>query len=245
MKLRAIKDIRLYESDEPNETGCALPRQLGRLLPARSSFSYSAQRIARKLHELQFSIGEADHLYLNFTSCLDAGLIQVSTRHPEKWILYVDVGMDVVAFRSKSLKEQEQDMLDYVFNALDLLVTDKSQQEALWLAKEAWRKEGKYMKIQVKTKETQGYEVQVFYQIAVGDEAAVLVIDFKNKKTKRAVSLTYPLRFYDDAYALVDKIRVDKDLLLITAKKSFRADLYTEYYKTPLSFNLKECNDVG
>lgn len=240
MKLRAIKDIRLYESDEPNETGYALPRQLGRLLPASPSFSYSAQRIARKLHELQFSIGEADHLYLNFTSCLDAGLIQVSGRHPEKWLLYMDVGIDEVVFKQQSVEAQELWIIDTIFSVLESLCDNNIQQEALLLGKEAWKTFGREMKIHFKTKETLGYEVRVFYQIAPYEETAVLCIDYRNKKTGETRSFNCPLRFYEDAYALVDKIHVGKEHITISPKKSFRGELYTSYYQTPLYFNLKD-----
>ena len=62
---KPISDIRLYQSHVPNTEGHPHPAPL-----VGSSATITARRIALKLRERGFSLGDFDHLYLNFTSCL-------------------------------------------------------------------------------------------------------------------------------------------------------------------------------
>lgn len=240
MKTRVIKDIRLFESDQPNELGCPLPRNLGTLMNSSPLFLNVALRIARKLNELQFCMGEADHLYLNFSSCLEPNVIRASTRRSEKWLQYVDIGMDFVDFNKKTVEVQELFIVDVIFNVLELFADSTSQREVLVACRAALEVYGKEMKISLKSKETTAYIVWISYQIAPDDVKSVLSIDYLNKKSGDVQSFSSPLRFYEDAYVLVDKVHISNGTLSISPKKSFRADLYASYYQTPLCFSLNK-----
>ncbi len=86
--MKTIKDIRLYKSDKQNIDGNAIPTgNVGKKL------NIIAWRITMKLREAGFSLGDFDHLYINFTTCeVSEGIAPakrgVDTYHP--WYRYYD-----------------------------------------------------------------------------------------------------------------------------------------------------------
>jgi len=86
--MKTIKDIRLYKSEKINDFG----------LPITTSFtnkklSAVIHRIVMKLREQEFSLGDFDHLYINFTICNIPREIELSEKvdreHP--WYRYCSV----------------------------------------------------------------------------------------------------------------------------------------------------------
>lgn len=237
MKTKIIKDIRLYESNKPNISGNSLPRELGKLMHASITFTYWAIRIARKLNEMQFSLGEADHLYINFTNYGDINEFQISDRKPTSRIQYVDACIDFENFNQQSVEMQENDLVTYIFKALRL-VTPENQHLTLSSCETIIKAQGKNTMIHYKTKEINTYKVDITYQIAPDDKTKLMLVKYTNKITNEQQYFQFPVRFYDDIYALVDTIKANKKQLEIFPKKSFRAELYNGYYKTPIVFNL-------
>lgn len=91
MTTKPIHDIRLFASRVPNEDGQSLPGHCG-----SRQISVALRRIAMKLREGGFSLGDFDHLYVNLTPCLPEGAVQLSARsvHRETaWLRYVDAGV--------------------------------------------------------------------------------------------------------------------------------------------------------
>ncbi len=87
--MKTISDIRLYRSREPNISGHSLPSEF-----AGKKLHIIASRIAMKLREAGFSMGDFDHLYINFTTCpVEGGSApakrELDTYHP--WYRYYDV----------------------------------------------------------------------------------------------------------------------------------------------------------
>ena len=83
--MKIISDIRLYKSTELNNyTGIA-----------NKKLNIAARRVVMKLREYNFSLGEFDHLYLNFTTCKPKDsfelLDKVDPYHP--WYRYCDIGV--------------------------------------------------------------------------------------------------------------------------------------------------------
>jgi len=64
MKKRIIKDIRLFISGSNNETGTDFTTSFG-----DKKLNAIVKRIVMKLRENEFSLGDFDHLYINFTTC--------------------------------------------------------------------------------------------------------------------------------------------------------------------------------
>lgn len=236
--MKTIKDIRLYESNIPNVSGNSLPAELGKLIPSQVTFTYWTIRIARKLHEMQFSLGATDHLYINFSNCLQQDVFQVSDRKPAHWIQYVDVGMDFEKFKQKSLEEQENAVVNYIFKALQCVAT-ADQQKILADCLTIIQKQGKKTIIHYKSKEVNSYRVRISYQIAPNDKLTLMLIDYTDKKTKEQQHFEFPVRFFEDIYALIDTVKVVNNRIEMLPKKSYKAELYNNSYHTPLLFQLK------
>lgn len=101
--MKVISDIRIFKSDIDNIDGNAHP----------SAFLTKEQniiihRIVMKLREQGFSLGEFDHLYLNFTTCLEKDTILPAKRRIDpyhKWYRYYDVGVDLDTYGSLGNKD--------------------------------------------------------------------------------------------------------------------------------------------
>jgi len=78
--MKLISDIRLYKSRNGNIDGNSLP---GRF--AETHTNIVTTRLVMKLRETNFSLGDFDHLYINFTPLLDAGECESSLRSVDKY----------------------------------------------------------------------------------------------------------------------------------------------------------------
>lgn len=88
MRKKIISDIRLYKTDAQNEFGV--------ISFGSKELNAIVKRIVMKLRENQFSCGEFDHLYINFTTCDMPQEIHLSKKvdryHP--WYRYCDVHIE-------------------------------------------------------------------------------------------------------------------------------------------------------
>lgn len=75
MKKRIIADIRLYKSDSKNDFG-----GYNTISFADKKLNAIVQRVVMKLRENGFSLGEFDHLYINFTTCDTAESMMLSDK---------------------------------------------------------------------------------------------------------------------------------------------------------------------
>lgn len=95
MAVTVIKDIRLFRSAVPNVDGSPLPDYID-----DRAADVTAHRIAMKLREGGFSLGDFDHLYINFTPCLPDGEIRPAARSVSRettWYRFYDVSVDDVS----------------------------------------------------------------------------------------------------------------------------------------------------
>ncbi|MBQ7089651.1 MAG: hypothetical protein IJN82_00875 [Clostridia bacterium] len=83
--MKIISDIRLYKSTELNTH-----TDIG-----NKEINIAVKRVVMKLREYNFSLGEFDHLYLNFTICKPKGTFElideVDSYHP--WYRYCNIGV--------------------------------------------------------------------------------------------------------------------------------------------------------
>lgn len=101
--MKIISDIRVYKSNIENVDGNSTPNSFG-----NKKLNVILHRIVMKLREAKFSLGEFDHLYLNFTVCLDEGSMQLAKRTIDcyhSWYRWYDVGVSQKLF--DSLNEEE------------------------------------------------------------------------------------------------------------------------------------------
>ncbi len=89
--MKIIKDIRLYKSEAQNEYGKPITYSF-----ADKKLNAVTQRIVMKLREYGFSLGDFDHLYINFTTCSMSEKISLSKEvdryHP--WYRYCSVNIE-------------------------------------------------------------------------------------------------------------------------------------------------------
>ena len=88
--MKVISDIRIYKSKVENIEGNSLPSEFKstKILNAR------IKRIVMALRENNFSLGDFDHLYINFTTCNVENEISRAKRKIDKyhpWFRYYDV----------------------------------------------------------------------------------------------------------------------------------------------------------
>ena len=79
MKKKIISDIRLYRSESQNEYGVYGTESI-----AEKKLNAIVQRVVMKLREYEFSLGEFDHLYINFTTC-DIGKKTILSDYVDKY----------------------------------------------------------------------------------------------------------------------------------------------------------------
>lgn len=83
--MKVISDIRLYKSAEVDKYSEF----------ENKSLNVKLHRVVMKLREQGFSLGEFDHLYLNFTTTIPDGKVELSDKidcyHP--WFRYCNVGV--------------------------------------------------------------------------------------------------------------------------------------------------------
>ncbi|UJF25115.1 hypothetical protein L0B52_02930 [Suttonella sp. R2A3] len=237
MANRVLKDIRLYESEIENISGHSLPSYLGIILKPTKNLVHITQRIARKLNELNYSFGEQDHIYINLTSLLKENKLHVSNRNIDRRIQYVDFG--IVPEKFNALQDNQKDAFIET-KILEILesISNKNSQKLIEQTKFELAKYGRELKIHFKTKETKTYRIDIYYQVAPVNKLDNAIIEYKDKKNASTTTHNFTLEDYEDIYSLVDTIGVKNNKIILNPKKSFRAELTTKRYKTPITFEL-------
>ena len=241
MMVRILKDIRYYESDNPNVAGQRMPQDLGGILKPTKDITYIGQRIARKLNELKFSFGEYDHIYINLTTELKENQIQISSRNIDKRIKYIDFGVNPLKFNTLTDEKRDEFIKFSTIEILRSISNDSNLQLVNETAKQLSDFETE-IKIHYKTKETTAYKIDIYYQIEPKGSFTKAIVEYKDKKSDFYYSGTFGIEFYEDIYSLVDTITLKGNIIILTPKKSFRADMYNKRYKTPIELKM---NDFG
>ena len=114
--MKIIKDIRIYKSDVENSDGNSLPISF-----ADQELNAITTRIVMKLRENNFSFGEFDHLYINFTTCPVNGEMALAKRsidryHP--WYRFYDVNICEDMFSKLGTSEIRDEVVKQIENVL-------------------------------------------------------------------------------------------------------------------------------
>lgn len=117
--MKIISDIRLYKSTELNTH-----TDIG-----NKEINVAVKRLVMKLREYGFSLGEFDHLYLNFTICKPDGTFElidkVDRYHP--WYRYCDIGVTQVEYDNLTIQlvyKKIRLALVNIFNIADNIIQD-------------------------------------------------------------------------------------------------------------------------
>ncbi|WP_062054556.1 hypothetical protein [Aquimarina longa] len=237
MTNRALKDIRLYESETENISGQNLPSELGSILNPTENTNFIAQRIARKLNELKYSYGEVDHIYINLTTFLRENEIKISSRNIDKRIKYIDYGISTSHFNSLKIEDKDKFIENKILKILKF-ISNRNNEDLVNQVALALSKYGREIKIYFKTKETKSYRIVIYYQIAPFGKLSNVIIEYYDKKNDVTHSKNFELKFYEDIYSLIGDIGVKDNKIILKAKKSYSAGLVTKNYKTPIELEL-------
>ena len=149
-KKKPIADIRLFFSDIANVVGNSLPSML-----VDRQLAVETTRIVMKLREAAFSLGEFDHLYINYTTCTVPGDIAPAERVDKVYRFYRYYDVHVPMKMPEILKEPDgrkkavdllrQTLLRYfspdqktvslIKESIDCALTEGSQMQMLYKEK--------------------------------------------------------------------------------------------------------------
>ena len=119
--MKIISDIRLYKSKNKNESGIFIIESFG-----SKKLTSIIKRIVMKLRENNFSFGDYDHLYLNFTICDIDDEIELSNDidiyHP--WYRYCNVKVNENLFTKLDNDESNAFLISYLEIVLCLFASD-------------------------------------------------------------------------------------------------------------------------
>ena len=115
MKKKIISDIRLFKSESQNEYGGYIVYNFG-----AKKLNAIIKRVVMKLRENEFSLGDFDHLYVNFTTCDMAEEMDLSDNvdryHP--WLRYCNIHVEEDFYSKLGSPESWNDIILYIRNAL-------------------------------------------------------------------------------------------------------------------------------
>lgn len=160
--MKTLKEIHTYERHEKNTSDSwQIFHFEGDTHP---SWVFDEQRIASKLAESDFSIGEEDHLYVILNPNIIENSIEFSKLDFDKRTLYADFGVNPKHFNDLSQEKKDFFIRNVIFSVLKA----KSTSETHFFLEETQQKIEKYGKnidILYKTKETSQYSIRIFFQI--------------------------------------------------------------------------------
>jgi hypothetical protein len=243
-KERLLLDIRYYESAHENVAGTSLPSELGQIFHLPLSIHPLGARIARKLREFGFVAGVFDHLYLNFTTVLPAGVCRYSPRQIEERIKYVDFGLSADTTNAHSETEKESLVRDATVNVLRFVSANRHAQLGLLdrILAEVEEK-GSELEILHKAKEAANYSVTVSYKIRPRGEQSIGLIEYHDKLSGSGFKSEFiKLKDYEDIFALVGSISVSNGFIRLRPRRSFKASLYTQHYDVPIEIPIGRTN---
>ena len=124
--MKLISDIRLYKSEAQNEYGIYMTESF-----ADKKLNAVVERIVMKLRENQFSLGEFDHLYINFTTCHMDEQMSLSAKadkyHP--WQKYCSVHIEKDLYHKLGSPETTNIIIRWIRNILVAYFSSKDFNE--------------------------------------------------------------------------------------------------------------------
>lgn len=161
MKLIKISDIRLYRSNIPNIDGNSHPSEF-----ASKQLNVIVTRIVMKLRENGFSLGDYDHLYINFTTCLPSGDVEPAKRSVDtyhKWYRYYDVGVTNECYRNLESDSCAEFVIEQIKTVLVTCFSAETNCAIVPCIEEALNK-GENMLMLYKSKQTAKRKADIYLQ---------------------------------------------------------------------------------
>ena len=226
--MKLIKDIRLMESNEPNENGHGTPYYI------RKIYRYDhlecmeiKERVVFYLRSLGMGFADFDHLFINFTPLIPHGEVRKNYR-PEirefSWFRYVDVGCDPELFNSWEMPEKTAFILNTVRGALVLMV-EEEHRETVAAAFDYVLEQGEKLELPYKHKESENYTVDVHFRIT-DDLDYIPVIQIMGKDGTEILRNELPAYARDALISQFSSFFLGKRSLRIMPRKNYESNYY-------------------
>lgn len=223
-----IRDIRLFESDWPNEDYFSIPQYIGKLFQYDSMDALDViDRMLFLLRSRDFGFANFDHLYLNYTSVLPHGQIRRSRRtacREDAWLRWVDIGCDPEVFNDWE-NDGKRDFILTTMKEAVLLMAEKESRE---LAADSIREvleQGATLRIPFKRKQRAEYTVDILVQITDDlDFIPVIVITAEDGSVLCEQELKPYVR--DAFICQFSSFSLGKRSLRISPRKNFESEFY-------------------
>ena len=156
-----IKDIRIFKSYIENVDGNSLPTGF-----SDKEINIAVHRIVMKLREKNFSLGDFDHLYINFTTCFVENEIALSKRSKDRYFprfRYYDVMINQDLFDILGTPQSAQAIFELLEKVLqDCFSTEQFTKEAIHLCVLEAITQGENMLIKFKEKRTSNNNAVIY-----------------------------------------------------------------------------------
>lgn len=161
--MKPISDIRIFSSKELNIDGNSHPPYIDNRIA-----NIVVQRIAMKLREKNFSLGEFDHLYINFTNHpVPEGVApskrSIDTYHP--WYRYYDFHVSEAVMEAIGSESFVELLYDYVYQVLIKYFTFSAEDAKLIDEAICAAKAGAHMRVLYKEKKAANTIAQIYLRI--------------------------------------------------------------------------------
>lgn len=233
--MKLIKDIRLMESNEPNENGHGTPYYIGKI------YCYDhlecmeiKERVVFYLRSLGMGFADFDHLFVNFTPLIPHGEVRKNFR-PEirefSWFRYVDAGCEPEWFNSWQIDEKNAFVLHIMRSALELMV-EEDHRETVTAAFDYVLEQGEKLELPYKHKESENYTMDVRVRIT-DDLDYIPVIQVTGRDGAEILHKELPAYARDALISQFSVFSLGKHSLRITPRKNYES---TYYGLKPLKF---------
>jgi len=230
MKIRKIKDIRYLEEKTDNYLG-DFDGIIGNIYKKTSDTIYIGKRIARKLNELEFELGENDHLYINLSNKLKEAKIKEQDKFLDSRIKCYDYGINPSVFNSMTDNEKDKKINEITFEVLYWVCNkEKLNINHVINTEKLIEKFDTNLIINYKTKETNNYRIKLNFQIRPNGKKSKLIIEYLNKKENSLQQKKMNIFDYEDLYSLIDKVSVKDSFINLHSKKSYHSELVKKKY---------------
>lgn len=128
-KMKIINDIRLFQSNTENIDGNSNPSSFH-----NKFLAIVTRRVAMKLRENNFSLGDFDHLYINFTTCKVPNNLKLADRSIDKyhsWYRYFDYQVKDGEIEEILLHNNTEKLLNMLEKVLITLFTESEESKEI------------------------------------------------------------------------------------------------------------------
>ena len=160
---KSIADIRIYSSSIRNIDGNSMPQDIN-----NRKAILAARRVAMKLRENDFSLGDFDHLYINFTTCPTEDGMSLAGRSIDRyhsWYRYYDYQIDESVLGTINTEDFAEKVLDYIQKILLAFFFFFVEDAKLITESVKAAREGEQMKMKYKEKRSAKATAVVFLRL--------------------------------------------------------------------------------